>query len=592
VGVVLFRTDHLAPKLRQILKFSRRIPCFVFTYRASSAFFRAVQTIVIGHKNPDMDSICAALGYAELKRLLGWKDVVAARCGATNARIDYVLHRFGCEPPALVNDVSPRVGDVMQSQVVGVHADTPVYDAIQLIEKRRLRGLPVVDDQRRCLGLLNAFKITHHLFPPREEAHATRTVTASLGDIVRTLGARPICGELSTAEEELFLIVGAMRQESFGPRLAKYRAEGRRVVVFVGDRPHIQQLAIEHGARAVVVSGNQPIEPDVEIAARAAGVTLISAPEDTATCVLMSRGAVRAGRMLETNILSFQRETRLAEARRRAADSSAFVFPVLDEHGAMWGIMSKSDFIKPVPRQLILVDHNELDQAVRGADEVPIIEILDHHRLGGFTSAAPMLLWNNPVGSTSTIVALSFQQNGVSIPANIAGLLLAGLVSDTLNLNSPTTTPADRVIRDQLARAAGVDAEAFARELFSVGSPLLTLTPEQAISADSKPYTEHGHRFVVAQIEELTFAHFPERRDALLAALEARRVQEGLLFAALLVTDITTQSSLLLARGDERFTVQIDYPSVSEDIWQLDGVVSRKKQLLPFLIECVARMAA
>ena len=556
-----------------------------------TAFLRAVQTIVIGHKNPDMDSICAAIGCAELKRLSGWLDVISARCGPTNPRIDFALHRFGIEPPVLFTDLSARVSDVMQPNVVSVHVDTPIYDAIQLIDRRRLRGLPVVDDRHRCVGLLNAYKIMHNLFPPREEASAARIVTASLAAIAHTVGGQLICGELSTTEEELFLLVGAMRQDSFGPRLKSYREEGRKVVVFAGDRPHIQQLAIELRAHAVVVTGAHAIEPEVEIAARAAGVTLISSPTDTATTVLMSRGAVRAGRMVETNFLSFRRDTRLAEARRSAADSSAFVFPVVDDHGKLCGILSKSDFIKEIPRQLILVDHNELDQAVRGADQVPIIEIYDHHRLGGFTSRVPVHFWNNPVGSTSTIIALCFQHAGIAVPGKIAGVLLSGLISDTLNLTSPTTTATDRKIRDELAKAADVDPDAYARELFSVGSPLLTLTAEEAINADSKPYTENGFRFVVAQVEELTFAHFHEKRDALLAALDARQKREGLLFAALLVTDITTQSSLLLVRGDDRFLSTIVSPvSHPPHIWQLDGVVSRKKQLLPYLIECLGRM--
>ncbi len=538
-----------------------------------------------------MDSICSAIGCAELKRLSGWADVIPARCGPTNPRIDFALHRFGIEPPALLTDLSPRVHDVMQPNVVSVHVDTPIYEAVQLIDRRRLRGLPVVDDRLRCVGLLNAYKIMHHLFPSREEAGAARTVTASLADIARTVGGQLICGELSTMEEEFFLLVGAMRQDSFGPRLDEYRKAGRKVVVFVGDRPHIQQLAIELRAHAVVVTGAHAIEPEVEIAARAAGVTLITSPSDTATTVLMSRGAVRAGRMIETDFLSFQRDTRLAEARQRAADTSAFVFPVVDDHGKLCGILSKSDFIKSIPRQLILVDHNELEQAVRGADQVPIIEIYDHHRIGGFTSRTPVLFWNNPVGSTSTIIAQSFQHAGIAIPRKIAGVLLSGLISDTLNLTSPTTTATDRKIRDELANTANVDADAFAQELFSVGSPLLTLSAEEAINADSKPYTEHGFRFVVAQVEELTFAHFAEKRDALLEALDTRQKREALLFAALLVTDITTQSSLLLVRGDDRFLRTIASPVAHEPhIWQLDGVVSRKKQLLPYLIECLGRM--
>jgi inorganic pyrophosphatase/exopolyphosphatase len=227
--------------------------------------------------------------------------------------------------------------------------------------------------------------------------------------------------------------------------------------------------------------------------------------------------------------------------------------------------------------------------AVRGAAEVPIIEILDHHKLGGFSSHTPIHFWNNPVGSTSSIVALCFQNAGVPIPKTIAGLLMAGLISDTLNLSSPTTTATDRRLLEHLSAIAEVDPSQLAAEIFAVGSPLLTMTPKQAVGADSKVYVENGYRFSVAQIEELSFAHFAEKRDALLEELEAQRIEKKLVFSALLVTDINEQTSLLLVRGEDSFLSAIDYPETSPFIWELAGVVSRKKQLLPYLLQCVAR---
>jgi len=545
-----------------------------------------MQTIVIGHRNPDMDSICSALGYAELKRLNGDPDVRAARAGATNERIDYVLKKFGVEPPELITDLSPHVSDAMEPHVLSVRVDSPVYDALQLIDQNRLRGLPVVDENNRCLGLLNAFMIGHYLFPPREEAVNTRIIKASLADVVTTFGGALITGSLSGEPTELLLLVGAMAQDSFQPRLAQYA--GKKVVVLVGDRLHIQRLAIEARVHAIIVTGNFPIDEKIRAAARAANVTMILSPHDTATSVLLARGAVRVTEMIETEYQSFHPSTPLEEARRAAANSAAFIFPVLGEDGELLGVLSKSDFLKKIPRQLILVDHNELTQAVRGADRVPIIEILDHHKLGGFSSSEPILLWNNPVGSTSTIVSLCYRQLGVPVPPPIAGLLMSGLIADTLNLTSPTTTTVDCDALNRLAKIAGVDPDALAQEIFSVGSPLLTMTPEQAVSADSKPYEEAGHRFVVAQVEELTFVHFEEKRDALLAALETRREREGLLFAALLVTDINDQNSLLLVRGDEKYLATIHYPQRATHIWELAGVVSRKKQLLPYLLQCLA----
>jgi manganese-dependent inorganic pyrophosphatase len=206
--------------------------------------------------------------------------------------------------------------------------------------------------------------------------------------------------------------------------LKRYR--DRRVLLFVGNRPQIQQLAIDERVYAIVITGGSQVPEETRVAARAAGVTMISSPHDTATSVLLTRGAVRVQQMVDTQFTTFQPDTLLDEARRIAADSEAFVFPILNDAGQLVGILSKSDFLKEIPRQLILVDHNELSQAVRGADKVPIVEVLDHHKLGGFESDAPILFCNNPVGSTSTIVALAYQHAGVRISKPIAGLLMAG----------------------------------------------------------------------------------------------------------------------------------------------------------------------
>lgn len=547
-----------------------------------------MQTIVIGHRNPDMDSICSALAYAELKRLQGQENVTAARAGATNERVDFVLHKFGVEAPQLISDLSPRVCDVMQPKVISVRGRTTVYEALQLIERKELRGLPVVDDDNRCLGLLSAFKLSHHLFPPREEAGTARLVTASLRDIVETFGGETVVGEAGDEPAEQLLMVAAMDRDSLVPRLQRY--PGRTIILFVGDRPRIHELAIEAGVSAMVITGGFDLAEPLRTDAAEKGVTVIYSPYDTATTVLLARGAVRVQQVLFEDYMGFHRDTLVDEARAQAAESAGFVFPVADDAGKLVGILSKSDFLKPPARQLILVDHNELTQAVKGADRVPIIEILDHHKLGGFSSPTPILFWNNPVGSTSTIVAMCYQQAGVAIPPRIAGLLMAGLISDTLLLTSPTTTPVDRAILQQLSDIAGANSAELAEQIFSVGSPLLTMTPEQAIAADSKLYVEGEHRFTVAQIEELTFAHFEDKRPGLLAALEAHRRRENLLFATLLVTDINTQSSLLLAHGRDEFLATIDYPPVSSHVWELNGVVSRKKQLLPYLLQCVARM--
>jgi len=535
-----------------------------------------------------MDSICSAIAYAEFKTLTGAENTRAARCGSTNERIDFALKKFGFEAPVFLASVQPRVEDVMERDVVSAHRSEPVYEAMARIGERRFRGLPVVDDDNRCVGLISSFKISQYLFPPRDNARASRDVFASVGDIANTIGGVLLISAETDETRHFTLVVGAMYTDSFQKRLALLDCEN--TVLIVGDRWNIQRLAIEAGVRAMIVTGGLPVDEDVLALARSKGTAVISSPHDTATTVILARGAVRSERMLYEDFILVPPDMPLSEAERMVALSPQFAFPVLDHDRRLIGIISKSDFIKPVTRQLILVDHNELTQAVDGAKDIPIVEILDHHRIGPPETDAPILFLNRPVGSTCTIVATLFQQAGIPIPKNLAGLIMCGVISDTLNLTSPTTTEVDRQVMQELSRIAGITPLTLAEEIFSVGSPLLTMTPEQAITADCKEYEERGERFSVSQIEELSFAHFEEKKQGLLEALEAYRTAHRYFFSTLLVTDVNTQNSVLLLRGSPSFTKLIDYPEAGEGSWRLDGVVSRKKQLMPYLASLMARI--
>ncbi len=547
-----------------------------------------MQTIVIGHRNPDMDSICSAVGYAELKRRLGERGVEAARAGNTNERIDYVLGRFGVPAPRFVSDVTPRVSDVMETKMVSVSHRASVYQAITSSEEGQLRALPVVDDANRCLGLLSGWKMTDYLFPPRETARNSRQLEGSMADIVHALDGQVLAGDAQTEAGPLLIMVGAMAAESFDERLRRQQAD--QIILFVGDREEVQLAAIGAGVHAVVITGGLGVSAEVRTQARERGVTLVTSRFDTATSVLLSRGAVRAEKMLDTTFTSFAPDTSLRAARQVAANSADFVFPVLDAGRQLVGMLSKSDFLRPIPRQLVLVDHNELSQAVRGAAEVPIAEVLDHHRLGGFSTDLPILFWNSPVGSTSTLVALAYRQHGVPVEAPVAGLLMAGLIADTLNLTSPTATPVDRQVLDELSRIAGVSAAKLAEGIFSVGSPLSSLGPAEVITADCKDYDEGGHRFSISQIEELNFAAFNEKKVALREALDAYRASQSAYFAALLVTDVNTQNSLLVLSAPPEMLETITYPALEPGLFELNGVVSRKKQLVPYLLDCLNKV--
>jgi manganese-dependent inorganic pyrophosphatase len=294
--------------------------------------------------------------------------------------------------------------------------------------------------------------------------------------------------------------------------------------------------------------------------------------------------------MIHEEFVTLREDEPLASAERTAAASHFQAFPVVDANNRTVGILSKSDFLKKVNRRLILVDHNELSQAVTGADQVEILEIIDHHRIGSLTTRQPILFLNEPVGSTSTIVADSFFRHGVELPESIAGLLLAGLVSDTLNLTSPTTTDHDVQVLSRLERISGVNARDFTEKLFASGSVLISKPAAQAITSDCKEYNELGRTFSVAQIEEIGFGQFWKRKAEVLQALEDYRRERNYVFSALLVTDVVEQSSLLLIAGAPALHAALDYPEMERGIYELAGVVSRKKQLLPYLTHCLEKM--
>ena len=546
------------------------------------------EIFVIGHRNPDTDAICAAIGYAEFKRRTGLEEAVAARCGDTNDRINFVLETFGVPAPRFVADVSPKVRDVMQSQVLSVTPDATAAEALSLMDEHDIRILPVLDSDRRCRGLLSLFKLSKFLFPAANRLVDSRRVLSSLNNLAKTLGGTLLTGHDADREEELVLMIGAMRIESFAQRLETLQPE--KLAVVVGDRSNIQSLAIRFGVRVLVVIGGFPVESHILEAARKKGVSVIASPHDTSTTASLCRSAVAIRHMLNEKFLSFRAEASLNAVKAEAASSGFAAFPVTDEEGRTVGILSKTDFLKPVARKLILVDHNELSQAVQGADEAEIIEIIDHHRLGSLTTSQPILFRNEPVGSTSTIVADCFFRHGVELPGPIAGLLLAGLVSDTLNLTSPTTTPRDGEILARLETLAGVNARQFTEKLFASGSLLTLKSAPQAIATDAKEYREQGLAFSVAQIEEVGFDQFWKRKDELLTALENYRVRQKYIFAALMVTDVTCQQSLMLVAGEKRFVDRIDYPEPQPGVFELRDVVSRKKQLLPYLTHCLEWM--
>ena len=541
-----------------------------------------MSTLVFGHRNPDTDAICSAIAYADLLRRTTRPDAVACCCGPPNKRTEYVLERAGLAAPRIVMDVRPQVEDVCRREVVTAAFGDTFHEAYQRMKAGDLRAIPVVDDDRRVVGVLSVLELMELFFHDSADATKSRTVTTSLDKIRDVLGGGFQHAIEPEQRNELLVMVGAMSAEGFTERMQKYPRE--RLIVVCGDRPTIQLPAIEHGVRALVITGGFKLSAGLVDLAKLRGVSVILSPFDTVNTTLRLKSSQFVDPVVDTDVITVPGKAPVAEARAVAERSAQPVFPVVGDDGRLVGLAFKSDLISPPKPKLVLVDHNELGQAVNGADEAEIVEVLDHHRLGGgLKSTQPIRFVNEPVGSTCTLVARQFRAAGLEPEPGIALCMASGIISDTLHLRSPTTTDVDREILGWLERLCAVDLATYAREFFEIGSALRSSRPAEVIREDCKEFTEHGVRFSISQIEESGFDLFWERKDDLRAALEEFAAQQRLDFAALLVTDVVTNGSLLLLSQESEAWEETNYPRLDPGLYSLKGIVSRKKQLLPLV---------
>ena len=560
------------------------------------SFPPAATTYVVGHKNPDADAICSAIAYAAFKQARGERGYIAARCGNSNARIDTILARFHTPLPYYLSDVSPRVRDLMASEVFSVSDNATCAEALEIFDRHHVRVLPVTSNRKGVSSVAGVISLAGlgGIFIPRvSDPRATRQVNTSLANITRALNARPIHVVGEKKLEELYIRLGTMDISSFWSVSVRENIPANKAIVIVGDRHDIQRRSIELGIRALVITSNLEPDDDTIEMAKARGVSIILSPYDSATTSWVVRTASSIERVIEKDFVTVGADMRIADVRKKFATSNIYAIPVVTDDGGLIGIITKTDVLKQVSTRLVLVDHNEITQAVPGADEVPITEIIDHHRLGALNTSQPILFINEPVGSTCTIVADLFRREGLQPSPDIAGIMMSGLISDTLHLNGPTTTSKDAIILAWLAEIAGVNSKQLADEIFNSGSVILANSPEKIVRSDYKIYEEEGLRFSVSQVEELGFGNFWSQAKPIANALAELRDEEHLTFAALLVTDINTQDSLLLVKGDAAVIQRISYAHVEQDeIFDLPGIVSRKKQLIPYFSSLLKEMAA
>jgi manganese-dependent inorganic pyrophosphatase len=551
---------------------------------------------VLGHRNPDTDAICSAIGYAAFLRATRECDAQAACCGELTVRTAWVLQQAGLPAPKLIMDVRPTALTICRREVLTASPDETFLAVYRRMIEHHFRAMPVVDAEGRLLGIPTIQELAELFLPPddtRANSAANRAVFTSLKNVSAALGA-PILGDSSDQEtfEELLLVVAASSKDTTKNRAQQFPA--RRVAIVTGDRPEIHALAVELKVRCLIITGGFMPSEELQAQAREHGVAILVSVHDTASTSQLIRFSRAIGEAMVGEFVSFTARTLLSEVKHEVQQSHQPLFPVVDEETrTLLGVFSKSDLVNVPRTKLVLVDHNEFAQAVTGADDADIVEVIDHHRLSGnLRTKEPVRFINEPVGSTSTIVALMFRMRGLAPDQPTALCLCAGMVSDTLNLTSPTTTNTDREILPWLAGIAGIQAEAFVRDFFAAGSMLRENSPAAAVESDRKEFEENGWRISISQIEELGLDEFWKREQDLQAALDTVCKAKQVHFACLMVTDITEHYSVLLVAGNERVIDAIEYPRLHKHLFEMRGVVSRKKQLFPHLGRLLGKLAA
>jgi manganese-dependent inorganic pyrophosphatase len=545
--------------------------------------------VVIGHKNPDTDSICSSIGYARFKSEIEGSPAIAYRAGNLNAQTRHVLKTFGAEVPEILTDIYPRIRDIMipKSQLLLVRPSDPIAGARQLMLENRFSFLPIADDDDRPVGKLTALRLAGLL----DEVNPFDTGNSIQVDLktLAGLGGRftYITANGRTSDEIPETVTGTVVPPSSGKFSGRPAAPETAPAIMLGRLAEI--MALESAcAQIVIATGVSPGKATLDRLkswASNAGVAVLALEAGFSQTSAFLRLSQPVASCIEDVGPTFHADDRLREVLRDVNRSNEGGFIVLDAEDRIAGVVTRVNFMTDARFRVVLVDHNEFSQAVDGMEHAQISEIIDHHRIGGWSTSEPITFVNRAVGSTCTIVADIYRQSGADPSPQTAGLLLSGVLSDTVILRSPTTTPADRAAATWLAALAQMEIDEYGESMFEAGSEMQNLTPREIVELDLKYYEEEGVQFSVSQVEMTGFLVFWDRSQELCDEIEAHRARAGLNFAGLMVTDITHGTTLLVVSGEEKITSQIAYPQAGPHVYEMNDVLSRKKQVLPYLVE-------
>lgn len=534
---------------------------------------------VVGHKNPDTDSICSAIAYAALKNQISEGTYEPKRAGILNEETQFVLEHFGIDAPQLLSNVKLRVVDVDVNRMSGIRSNTSIKEAWSILKERNVYTIAVTKDEK-LEGIITTNDIAMS-YMDVYDSHILAEARTQYQNIVDALD-----GEVVTGNPHGYFVKGKVAVAASSPEMMEAYIEQDDLVI-LGNRYESQLCAIELDASCLVICQGAQVSKTIAKLAKERDIVVITTPHDTFTVARLINQSIPVKRfMTKDGLTTFGTSDYVEDIKDIMAKKRARDFPVLDKDGMFYGLISSRRLMDARKRQVILVDHNEKSQAVDGIDEAEVIEIIDHHRLGSLETSGPVYFRNQPVGCTATIVYDLYKEHGVVPDKTVAGLLCAAIISDTLLFRSPTCTAVDKVAAKALAEIAELDMEELAQEMFQAGSNLKGKTAEEICFQDFKHFTVGDVKFGVGQINSMHAEELQELKGEILPYLEKAAYTHRLDMVFFMLTNIVEESSELLCYGKgarEQVIEAFDLPADTKDIY-LEGVVSRKKQLIPAFV--------
>ena len=541
----------------------------------------AHKVVVIGHRNPDTDSICSAIAYAELKNKTSSLVCEARRAGRMNQETEFVLRRFGVQPPRMCTDVNPKIRDVDYREMPGIPGSTSLRKAWEIMRDQQIDTLSITSADNELEGIITVKDLATANMDVFDTAVLAKSRT-SYKNILETLNGTMVVGNADAV-----CTTGHIKIGTATPEMLENSVEKGDIVILT-NRYESQLCAIEKEASLLIICNGSKVGRTIQRIADETGVAIMTTPVDTyAAGKLISQCAPISYYMTRDNILKFTLVTPVADVLRVMAKVRHRYFPILDEEGKYCGMVSRRNIIALRKRRIILVDHNEATQAVEGFDQAEILEIIDHHRIGSLETSGPVYFRNQPVGCTATIITQMYDENGVDIPPQIAGLLLAAILSDTLAFRSPTCTPVDVSTAHRLAKIAGVEIDAFASEMFEAGEKLDGKTAEEVFLQDFKVFMCGDIRFGVAQGSYMTRKNLKAAQQLLTPYLPEACGKQNVEDLYMLLTDVPKEESVVISDGryaSEVLSDGFETQPAEDGSFTLPGVVSRKKQFIPALM--------